>query len=326
METIVITDYPKVLNRDLNYEIQRITSILGEVEVRVVRYENRNQWLNKVQDASALLTAFLPIDYDIMEAIPNLKCIALNASGYSNVDVDEATKRGIAVIPIEEYCTEEVAEHTIAMLLALARGMKHYQKQIEETQVWQYSSIKGLHRVAGATLGIAGFGKIGKRVGKIAEAMGMRILVYSPTGKTSNTESYPVTFVSKDLLLQESDFITNHMAVDDKTSPFFDETAFQTMARQPFFLNMGRGAAVDEKALVKALDMGWIKGAGLDVLSSECPNLEENPLVGRENVILTPHSAFYSEESLRLLQDISCDNLCYYLKGELEKVHRVVNF
>ncbi|MGN0427135.1 MAG: C-terminal binding protein [Agathobacter sp.] len=325
MTKIVITDYPRVLNRDLEYEKNRIATVQKNAEIVIVPFEDHDTWLTQVQDATALLTAFLPIDKDIMDAIPNLKCIALNASGYDNVDVKEATKRGIAVIPIEEYCTEEVAEHTIALLLALSRGLKHYEHDIDDLHIWQYSSLSGLHRICGQKLGIAGFGKIGKCVGKTAHALGMEILVYSPTGKTVNTEPYPVTFVSKEVLFAESDVITNHMAVDAHTAPFFDEAAFRSMKKQPLFLNVGRGAAVDEAALIQALDMGWIKGAGLDVLSSEKPELNLNPLVGRENVIMTPHSAFYSEESLRLLQDISCDNVSYFLNGEYEKVHRIIN-
>ena len=313
MRKIVITDYPKVLSRDLQYEKDRIAAILADAQIEIVPYENKEQWLSQVKDAAALLTAFLPIDAEVMDAIPGLKCIALNATGYDNVDVTEAKKRGIAVIPIKEYCTEEVAEHTIALLLALARGLKHYEHDIDVQHQWEYASLSGLHRVCGQTLGIAGFGKIGKRVGKIADALGMKILVYSPTGKTVNTESYPVTFVSRETLFAESDFITNHMAVDAHAAPFFDEEAFNSMRRQPFFLNMGRGAAVDEKALIHALDTGTIKGAGLDVLASEAPDLAASPLVGRENVILTPHSAFYSEESLRALQDISCDNVGTFL-------------
>lgn len=325
MMKIVITDYPKVLNRDLQYEKNRIAAALEDAEIIIVPYENHSEWLRQVQDADALLTAFLPLDAAVMDGMPNLKCIALNASGYDNVDVAEATKRGIAVLPIAEYCTQEVAEHTIALLLALARGLKHYEHDIEEEHRWEYASLKGLHRLSGQKLGIAGFGKIGKRVGKIADALGMEILVYSPTGKTVNTENYPVKFVSRETLFAESDFITNHMAVSAHTAPFFDEKAFRSMRRQPFFLNVGRGAAVEEEALVRALDMGWIKGAGLDVLASEKPDPASNPLVGRENVILTPHSAFYSAESLQALQDISCDNVVYFLKGEYEKVHRIIN-
>lgn len=325
MEKIVITDYPKVLNRDLDYEVNYIKHMIQDVDIRIISYESRDQWLEQVKDASALVTAFLPIDGEVLDAIPKLKCIVLNASGYSNIDVAEASKRGIAIIPIEEYCTMEVAEHTIALLLALARGIKHYGHMIDDLYQWEYASIQGLHRIHGQKLGIAGFGKIGKQVGRIAYALGMDILVYSPTGKRSNTESYPVKFVSKEELLFESDFISNHMAVDANAKPFFDEQAFFSMKKHPFFINVGRGIAVDEAAMIKALDLQWIKGAGLDVLSTEKPELEKNHLVGRTNVIITPHSAFYSEEALKSLQDISCENVAHYLRGEYDDVHHIIN-
>lgn len=325
MRRIVITDYPGVLQRDLDYEKKRILASLEETQVEVIPYENPEEWIRAVGNAEALLTAFLPINGTVMDAIPGLRCIVLNASGYENIDLDAATRRQIAVIPIEEYCTEEVAEHTLALILALSRGLKHYGKDIDEQYKWQYADIQGLHRLRGQTLGIAGFGKIGRRVGKLADAFGMRILVYSPTGKTHSEEDYPVRFVSAEELFAKSDVITNHMAIGKDHFHFFDEGAFQRMKKHPLFINVGRGAAVEETALVKALQSGWIRGAGLDVLESEKPDLKKSGLTGREDVILTPHSAFYSEESLRALQDISCDNLVHFCKGEWDQVHRIVN-
>ena len=325
MRRIVITDYPGVLQRDLEYEKERILASLEETQVDVVPFENREEWIHAVGNAEALLTAFLPINDTVMEAIPNLRCIVLNASGYDNVDLEAAARRGIAVIPIEEYCTEEVAEHTMALILALSRGLKHYGKEIDEQYRWQYTSLQGLHRLKGQTMGIAGFGKIGRRVGKLADAFGMRILVYSPTGKNINKEVYPVQFVSAEELFEKSDIITNHMAIGKEHYHFFNEEAFRKMKRCPLFINVGRGAAVEEAALVKALQNGWIRGAGLDVLESEKPELEKSGLTGREQVILTPHSAFYSEESLRALQDISCDNLIHFYKGEWDQIHHIVN-
>lgn len=332
---IYITDYPGVLNRDTDYEKNRIlsalkdaedgNSVITNTEVDVISYTDREEWLKKVADADALLTAFIPIDADIINKIPNLKCIVQNASGYENIDLETATERGIAVIPIEEYCTLEVAEHTFALILALARGLKHYGQDIDNNHKWQYSSITNLHRLAGMKIGIAGYGKIGKQVGKLATAFGMEVLVYSPTGKNINTPDSPVNFVTKEQLFQESDVITNHMAVGKDHYKFFNYEAFKAMEKHPIFINVGRGVAVDETALIRALDEGLLSAAGLDVLESENPDLSTNPLVARENVIITPHSAFYSEESLKALQDISCDNLTYYLKGETEKVHRIVN-
>lgn len=325
MRRIVITDYPGVLHRNLEYEKNRILAALKDTEVEVVPFENREQWIRAVGNADALLTAFLPINDAVMEAVPNLQCIVLNASGYDNVDLDAATRRGIAVIPIEEYCTEEVAEHTMALILALSRGLKHYGKEIDEQYRWQYTSLQGLHRLKGQTLGIAGFGRIGRRVGKLADTFGMRILVYSPTGKTINKEAYSVQFVSAEEFFEKSDIITNHMAIGKEHYHFFNEEAFRKMKRCPLFINVGRGAAVEEAALLKALQNGWIRGAGLDVLESEMPELKKTGLTGWEQVILTPHSAFYSEESLRALQDISCDNLIYFFKGEWNKIHYIVN-
>ena len=322
---IIITDYADVLNRDLNYEIKLLKEHLPDAEVKVVVYEEKEQWIHEVKDADALLTAFLPINGAVMEQMPNLKCISLNASGYDSIEVADASERKIGVVPILEYCTGEVADHTLALILALERGLKHYGNDIDERKQWQYMSLGNVRRMEGQTLGICGLGKIGKAVAKRAQAFGMKVIAYSPHCTKETAEKLGVELVDKETLFQCSHIISNHMAQSKDNYHFFDWHAFEKMEKKPFFINVGRGNAVDEDALVRALDEGLLSGAGLDVLSEEDPDLWNCKLTNRENVILTPHAAFYSEESMRDLQTISCMNLVYYLKGEYEKVKWIVN-
>lgn len=322
---IVITDYPEVLTRNVEYEKALLQSSLPDARICVVPYLTRRLWLEQVADADGIITAFLTIDEEIMKQMPALRCISVNASGYDNIAVEAASERKIIVAAVREYCTQEVAEHTLALMLALGRRLKHYSFRIDREKQWRYTSASGIKRMEGQTLGICGYGRIGSAVAKRAAALGMHIIAYSPHISAERAREEGVEAVDKRTLLERSDVITNHMAQTAANYHFFDQKAFRQMKRQPIFINVGRGGAVDEAALCEALELGYISAAGLDVLESENPVLETNPLVGRENVILTPHAAFYSEDSIRLLQEISCRNLVSALQGEYDQMEWFVN-
>lgn len=322
---VIITDYEDTLNRDLDYEIDILKKHLPDTDVEIVVYEKHDQWLEAVKDADGLLTAFVKIGAEEMDAMPNLKCIALNASGYDTVDVEAASKRNIGVCPIYSYCTDEVADHTMALILALERGLKHYTCDIDDNKCWNYTTLDNVRRINGQILGICGLGKIGKAVAKRAQVFGMRVIAYSAHCSEEIADSLGIKLVDKKTLFQKSHVISNHMAQSHSNYHFFDDEAFNLMEQHPFFINVGRGSAVDEKALEKALDNNILSGAGIDVLADENPNLEKCGLTERKNVIITPHAAFYSIESLKDLQTISCMNLVYYLNEEYDKVTYIVN-
>ena len=322
---IIITDYVDVLKRDLDYEVGLIRKNLPGADVKVVAYENTEQWVQRVKDADAILTAFIKMDGTIMDQMPNLKCIVLNANGYDSIHVEDASKRNIGVVPIWEYCTEEVADHTLALILALERGLKHYEKDIDVHKKWQYMTLKNVRRIKNQVLGICGLGKIGQAVAVRAQGFAMTVIAYSPHCTKETARRLGIELVNKEELLKKSNIIANHMAQSAENYHFFDWEAFQMMQQRPIFINVARGNAVDEDALVHALDEGLLYGAGLDVLSDEHPDLEKCKLTNRENVILTPHAAFYSDESLRNLQTFSCMNLVHYLKEEYDEVKWIVN-
>lgn len=293
-------------------------------EVSVYQYTgNEKDFARIITQADALLTAFIPIDKEILDAAGNLKCISLDATGFSNIDVDYAREKNITVMAIEEYCTQEVAEHTMSLILALCRGLKFYIRDVEQNKNWQYSSCYSLKRIEGQKLGIFGFGRIGRAVAKRAKAFGMEVYVCDEY--IENTGDEEIIKTDKEFILKNCNIISNHMALTKKNYQFFNYETFMKMEQKPFFINAGRGGAVDEKALCEALDKGFLSGAGLDVLESEMPKLEGNKLLGRDNCIITPHAAFYSEESEYLLRKISCDNLIYFLENKQDMIHRIVN-
>ena len=325
---IVIADYAESMMPSHELEKRVLTTGLPGCQIVTATYrdDQRAEFLQLVRDADALLTAFIKIDEEVLAAATQLKVISINATGYDNVNLAAARRHGVAVCPVGEYCTADVAEFTITAMLALIRNLKAYVTDVDVHQQWRYDYAQPNRRLSKLTLGIFGLGKIGRAVATRAAALGMRVLAVDPF---ISQEDYAkvadrVKLVSAAELFQQADVISNHMNLNESNDHFFTAERFRQMVKHPYFINMARGAEVDETALVAALDSGQLKGAALDVLATEFPDLATNPLVGRENVLVTPHTAFYSSDSLTALQRISCQNIVEYLTGHPEKVFKLV--
>ena len=322
---LVISDYPDTLKRDLPYEVRLLKEAFPDSEVVIYPYVNQEELAGQLQDADGLLTAFLPVDGALLDRCPHLRCVSFNATGYNSIDLNAASERGVAVCAIREYCTEDVADFTMSLLLSLAKKLKAQQYHVERDHLWQYRLVGPVLRLRGKTLAIFGFGRIGQAVAARAKAFGLEILAVDPYLPPAVADAQNVRLVSPEEACRSADFLSNHMIATPENTRFFDRTRFQSMEHHPVFLNAARAETVDEGALVEALDQGWISAAGLDVLSGMGLDLDRNPLLNRENVIVTPHAAFYTVESLKALQDISCQNLIAYLKGEPQKIFSWVN-
>ena len=259
-----------------------------------------------------------------MKRTPGLKMISEMGTGYNNIDVEAATGLGIKVSHVREYCTTEVAEHTLALMLALARNLKRYQYGIEKKKEWKYDDADTI-RLSGMTLGIFGFGRIGKAVAVRAAAFGMQIIAYDPCLTPETAKEYGIRSVTAQEVLEQSDIITNHMILTAETTGYFNRERFCRMKKKPIFINVARGGSVVEEDLKQALEEGWISGAGLDVLSSEEPDLESSPFLNDDRVILTPHAAFYSAQSMRDLQRLSVQNMIYFFQGDQDKMYAALN-
>lgn len=319
---IMISDYAPTLKRNTAYEVEYLKKNIPDADVEVVLYEdsNRIDWLEKLKEVDGLITAFIPVDEVVLDRAEKLRCISVNATGYNTVDLEAARKHDVKVCYVREYCTQDVAEHTMAMLLASARELKHYTADIEQRHLWSYTSSNTVSRLEGSTLAIFGFGKIGQAVAERARAFGMQILAVDPRLPENVAAKFGAVLVDPQEAFAQADYITNHMRQTEENSGYFNYEAFRKMKKKPVFLNMARGEAVVEADLVRALDEELLRGAALDLLCDENPDLDSHPLLGRENVILTPHMAFYSVQSMRNLQTISCDNLIGCLTGRYEKV------
>nr|WP_124975460.1 NAD(P)-dependent oxidoreductase [Ligilactobacillus salitolerans] len=325
---IVIADYQGSMMPTHKLEQAVLQAGLPDAQVVVYEYhdEMKDEFYQIMADVDALLTGFIHVDAELLAHAAQLKVVSVNATGYDNVDLDAARVSGVGVACIGEYCTEDVAEFTLTQMLALVKNVQAYVQDVEERQNWNYAYAAPRPRLSELTLGIFGLGKIGLCVAQKARALGMRVLAYDPytiQAEAARQSGVKLCATASEVLTK-SDVITNHMNLNETNVDFFDAAKFGQMARQPYFLNMARGGCVVERDLVHALDSGQLKGAALDVLADEQPRLAGHPLLGRENVLVTPHAAFYSQTSLKKLQEISCQNIVHYLKGETDLVFKLV--
>ena len=325
---ILISDYAESMMPQHDLETETLKSHLGEdIDVEVYAYtdEAREEFYEHLADADALLTAFIKVDKEAFEHAPNLKVIAINATGYDNVDMDEATARGVGVCPVSEYCTWDVSESAIAYMYALNKNFKFYIGQIEQEHRWDYAAAPEVPRLEDQTLGIFGFGKIGKCTARKAKGLVKRIISNDPFIDQNLFGQNGVEQAEIDEVLAEADIIINHMNLNETNYHYFDAEKFAKMKKKPIVINLGRGLCMDEPALIEALDSGQIRAFGADVLYDETPDLANHPLVGRDNVIITPHSAFYSSSSLRDLMIFPCNNIGHFHKGEKDQLFKLVN-
>jgi glycerate dehydrogenase len=271
----------------------------------------------RLAGATVAIINKVPMRAETLRQLPELKMIAVAATGYDVVDVPYCEQHGIAVANIRDYAVHTVPEHAFAMILALRRNLLSYRQDVE-AGVWQKSAqfcfftheIGDLH---GATLGIIGEGAIGQGTAAIGRAFGMRVLFADhPPPKAPG-----VSFTPFDSVLAESDVISLHCPLLPATRNLIDMAAFRKMKRNALLINTARGGLVDEAALIQALDAGLIGGAGFDVLTVEPPK-EGHPLLNlrRTNFILTPHIAWASDGAMQFLADQLIDNIDAWASGK----------
>ena len=324
MTRLIVAEMPENVGRDLDVEI----SILGP-DVDIVRYSydcNDRDLITACRDADVILTDYVPLTRAVIEQLHRCRLISVAATGYNCVDLEAAADSNISVCAIDEYCTDEVADHTILLMLALCRRLLEYHDQVQTENRWQFDSLSGLRRLRDMTLGIVGFGKIGQAVASRAGSFGMTMIAYDPYGDSTAASDLDVRLCDLPELFVKSDVISLHCSLSGENEQLIGESSFQNMSKNPILINCARGGLIDEKALLVALDTGQISGAGLDVLSNESPDLNGSRLTGRSNVILTPHVAFYSDASILENRTVSASNIRNFLDGKHTKVRKYVHY
>ncbi len=276
--------------------------------------------IENLKDVDAVISAYEPFTRRVMEALPKLRVISQASIGYNSVDVEAAKDLGIAVLNNPGYCNPEVADHTMATILGLNRRILQFNKSVQEDKEWRYDLYTDIARLGDQTLGLFGFGAIAKDVAKRAQAFGMKVIASDPYANLDQAKELGVEIVDNDTLLSESDIISIHSPLTEETRGYFSKEKYEKMKKQPYIVNAGRGAIIVEEDLVYALDNNLIRGVALDVLEAEDPDLDNTKLIGRDNVILTPHIAYYSTRSQYEIQKRSAENIDLYFKGQYDKL------
>jgi len=248
--------------------------------------------------------------------IPQLeKCRGLIRAGigYDSIDVDAATARGILVANVPDYCLEDVAEHALALLMAALRQLGRQDRALREG-IWKRELARPTRRLRGQTLGLLGFGQIARSLAEKVRGMGPQVIAYDPFVSVDVAESYGVSLVDLDELLQRADIISVHVPLNPKTHYLLGEREFSLLKPGAVLINTSRGPVVDEAALVTALQDGKLQAAGLDVFEEE-PLPAGSPLCQMDNVTLTPHSAAYSEDAVDDLYRGACQAAIEIVSG-----------
>jgi D-3-phosphoglycerate dehydrogenase len=266
------------------------------------------------RDADAVLVTYAKLTGDILNALTRCKVIGRFGLGVDNIDLPVAKQKGITVTYVPDYCLQEVSDHAMALLLALARKIP-LSNQLVQAGRWEMPAVVPIYRLEGHVLGLIGFGNIPRKLVPKAKPFGLKVITHDPFVAPEHLKALDVENVSFDELLARSDFLSVHAPLRPETRGLLNTQAFAKMKRGVLIVNTARGPLIDEAALVAALDSGQVGGAALDVLATEPPP-KSFPLQGRDNVILTPHTAFYSVDALDELQTKCASDVARVLSGE----------
>ncbi len=305
---VLITDY---VWPDTNVERE----VLERIDAQAIESDSPDEQrlAELAGDCDAILTCFAKVTDKVIRSAPNLKVVSRYGVGVDNIAVDTATELGIPVTYVPDYCIEEVADHAMALLLTLARSVVNLNAEVRSGG-WDPSVGRPVYRLRGKTVGIVGYGRIGRAVAERARSFGFEIAVHDPY---LSEDSFPAgqapKFLSFDELLATADFVSVHTPLTTDTRHLIGEPELKKMKPSAFLINTCRGPVIDEYALAQALDDGELAGAGIDVLEGEPPPAD-HPIRSARNAVITPHTAFYSEESLHELQrrtaQCAADVLC----------------
>lgn len=309
-KTVIFDRCTVVADNDVNLD-----PILSLADSEVYDLVSKDELIARAKTANAIICNKAVIDREVIESCPDLKYVGLFATGYNNVDLDAANKRGIYVANAPSYSTDSVAQQVFAFILGLSVSLTRYNDTVHSGE-WCKSAAftyltEPMQEIKGKTLGIFGYGAIGRAVAKLGDAFGMKVIIHTRTTPVD----CPYEIVSKEELFKRSDYLTLHCPLNEQTKNIINRDTLALMKPTAYFINTSRGGTVVENDLCDALNNGVIAGAGIDVVSVE-PMREDNPLLKAKNCIITPHTAWATIEARRRLIDIVAGNLSAFLKGE----------
>lgn len=305
---VVLTDY---VWDSLDVEKKALE---GLAKLVALQTKTPEEFLGEAADCDAILNTYAgPITAEAMEKMPNCKIIARYGIGVDTIDVKAATEMGIIVTNNPTYCIQEVAEHAMALLLACARKVAFFDRQVRDGK-WDVMAGKPIGRLQGSTLGLIGFGNVAREVAVRAAAFGMNVVFSDPFVEEGQFDA-PGKKMEFEEVLAAADYLSIHPPLMPQTHGMMNDAAFAQMKSSAFIINCARGPIIDTDALVRALDAGEIAGCGLDTTDPE-PLPDPHPLRGRDNVLVNPHAAWYSTEAMIGLQAGAPSEVRRVLSGE----------
>lgn len=312
---IVVLDGHTLNPGDLSWE-----SLASLGEVKIYERTPSDLILSRIADVEVVLTNKTPLRADLLAQLPKLRYIGVLATGYDVVDVGAAAKHGIVVANVPSYGTASVAQSVFALLLELCHRVQRHSDAVFEGEwsrspdwcFWNYPLVE----LAGKTMGIVGYGRIGQQVARIAQAFGMQVLAVRRSAATAEASSSSgVLCTDLNTLLHNSDVISLHCPLTADTEEMINHDSLQRMKRSAFLINTARGKLIREDDLAAALNRGTIAGAAIDVLATE-PPAPDNPLLGTNNCIITPHLAWATKEARSRLMETAVTNVKAFLSGK----------
>ncbi|MDT7724858.1 MAG: D-3-phosphoglycerate dehydrogenase / 2-oxoglutarate reductase [Actinomycetota bacterium] len=307
-KTVLVTDYAWP-----SLDIEREVFAEAGAELLVAETGIEDELVGLAPRADAILTCFQKVTAAVLEAAPHCCTVARYGVGVDNIDVARATELGMVVSNVPDYCVDEVSDHTAALILALTRRVVPFARQVADGG-WDSTAFPPMRRLRGQTLGLVGFGAIARRVATKMRGFGMQVLAYSPGLHAGEQTDEVIAAGSLAEVLARSDVLSLHVPLNEGTRGLIDAEALSRMKPSALLINTARGPLVDTTALAGALAAGRLAGAALDVLPHEPPAPDE-PLLGMDNVILTPHAAFASLEAVAELQNKAATNVAAVLAG-----------
>ncbi|MTB64238.1 C-terminal binding protein [Streptococcus sp. zg-86] len=281
----------------LEYE-QEVIGKLGldaTIEVRVSQTEE--EIIANARDADVVIAVYEPLTQRVLESLPNLKFVLYRSIGFNSVDLEYATKKNLPVSHLASYCIDEVANYVVAAILMHNRRLHDFNQSIKVDKKWDYQLFPDMRRLSSLTVGLIGFGNIPRLISERLRVFGCRVIAYDPFVDKEVFIQAGVEAVSLEEVFAESDYISCHLPLNEQTKELLDASLFGLATKAPVFINSSRGGVVKEDDLVVALSDGSLSYAILDVVSTEDPDLTTLPFMAMENVLLTPHIAFYSQEA-----------------------------
>ncbi|PMB85089.1 C-terminal binding protein [Dolosicoccus paucivorans] len=281
---------------------------------------DEDEIIEVAKDADYIAVAYEPLTERVLSELKNLKMVAYRSIGFNSIDMEYANKINLAVSNIPNYCVPEVADYVMAAILMHNRRLMEFNNSVKLDHKWDFQLVPDMRRMGVLTVGFIGFGAIARAVVDRLKPFGCHMIAYDPFLSEEVFEEYGVTSVSLEDIFKESDYISSHLPLNPHTEKMLDKTYFDLTEKSPVFINSSRGGVVNEEDLVSALNSEKISLAILDVVSEEYPDVENHPLVSHDKVVITPHIAYFSQESETQSVQDNLDNIINFENKNYEQV------